>query len=98
MFKRGMGATAEQNRMRKEMSEMSRKRVSREDLIRERSSPMRMIRDSVPSKAMLVAGVLAAIASVVLAGIPLATPSSGIATASTGDFGARRLAAPSLAQ
>jgi hypothetical protein len=59
---------------------------------------MRMIRDSVPSKAMLVAGVLAAVASVVLAGIPLAAPSAGIATASAGDLGARRLAAPSLAQ
>ena len=56
---------------------------------------MRMIRDSAPSR--LVAGLVAAVASVVLTGVALATPPSG-ATAPAGDLGARRLGAPSLAQ
>ncbi len=56
---------------------------------------MRMIRDSILSR--LVAGLVAAVASVVLTGVALATPPSG-ATAPAGDLGARELAAPSLAQ
>jgi hypothetical protein len=59
---------------------------------------MRKIRESIPSKAMLVAGVVAVVASVVLAGIALATPRSRIATAPAAGLGPRRLAAPSPAQ
>jgi hypothetical protein len=48
--------------------------------------------------AMLVAGVVAAVASVVLDGIALATPRAGIATAPAADLGARGLAADLQAQ
>jgi hypothetical protein len=58
---------------------------------------MRMIRDSIPSKAMLVAGVAMAVGSVVLAGIARATPPSG-ATAPAAVLGDRGLAASSLTQ
>jgi PAP2 superfamily len=56
---------------------------------------MRMIRDSIPSKSMLVAGVVATLVSVALAGIAFATPPSG-ATAPVGN-GARGLRASSPA-
>jgi PAP2 superfamily len=56
---------------------------------------MRMIRDSIQSNAML-AGVVAAVVSVALTGVALATPPSG-ATVSAGDLRARGLAASSQA-
>jgi hypothetical protein len=59
---------------------------------------MKMIRGPFRSKAMLVAGVAAVVASVVLAGIALATPRSGVTKASAGPLGARGPAARSQAQ